>query len=139
MHALYSRLIAGDSELRNFQIPVLIQRSNLGATCAVTSTHITVILESLPKPGDDTLGDSNFLGYFQLDALNCNDSDLSTLSDEDDNYQMDENLSDCNDDGYDERDQTDVKISVSTENFRELVPKLFMKMLNNNSIVAMTN
>ncbi|GFY22727.1 hypothetical protein TNCV_2179881 [Trichonephila clavipes] len=37
-----------------------------GATCAVTSTHITIILESLPKPGDDTLGDSKFLGYFQL-------------------------------------------------------------------------
>ncbi|GFX97630.1 uncharacterized protein TNCV_2841901 [Trichonephila clavipes] len=54
MHALYSRLIAGDSELRS------------RATCAVTSTHITIILESLPKPGDDTLGDSKFLGYFQL-------------------------------------------------------------------------
>ncbi|GFU83159.1 uncharacterized protein TNCV_3737701 [Trichonephila clavipes] len=38
----------------------------LGATCAVTSPHITIILESLPKPGDNTLGDSKFLGYFQL-------------------------------------------------------------------------
>ncbi|GFX64339.1 uncharacterized protein TNCV_1413221 [Trichonephila clavipes] len=37
-----------------------------GATCAVTSTHITIILESLPKPGDDILGDSKFLGYIQL-------------------------------------------------------------------------
>ncbi|GFU80634.1 uncharacterized protein TNCV_1549011 [Trichonephila clavipes] len=66
MHALYSRLIAGDSELRNCQIPVLIRRCNSGVTCAVTSTHITIILESLPKPGDETLGDSKFLGYFQL-------------------------------------------------------------------------
>ncbi|GFV05881.1 uncharacterized protein TNCV_2552481 [Trichonephila clavipes] len=32
----------------------------------VTSTHITIILESLPKPGDDTLDDSKFLGYFHL-------------------------------------------------------------------------
>ncbi|GFX56705.1 hypothetical protein TNCV_494531 [Trichonephila clavipes] len=43
------------------QIPALIRRCNSGATCAVTSTHITIILESLPKPGDDTLGDSKFL------------------------------------------------------------------------------
>ncbi|GBL99817.1 hypothetical protein AVEN_211013-1 [Araneus ventricosus] len=50
----------------NCQIPVLIRRCNSGATCAVTSTHITIILESLPKPGDDTLGDSKFLEYFQL-------------------------------------------------------------------------
>ncbi|PRD25974.1 UNVERIFIED_CONTAM: hypothetical protein NCL1_39378 [Trichonephila clavipes] len=66
MHALYSSLIAGDSELRNCQNPVLIQRCNLGVTCAVTYTQITIILESLPKPGDYTLGDSKFLGYFQL-------------------------------------------------------------------------
>ncbi|GFT12097.1 HTH_Tnp_Tc3_2 domain-containing protein [Trichonephila clavipes] len=33
-------------------------------TCSVTSTHITIILESLPKPEDDTLGDSKLLGYF---------------------------------------------------------------------------
>ncbi|GFX61593.1 uncharacterized protein TNCV_2745671 [Trichonephila clavipes] len=46
--------------------PVLIRRCNSGVTCAVTSTHITILLESLPKPGDDTLGDSKFLGYFQL-------------------------------------------------------------------------
>ncbi|GFY21192.1 transposable element Tc1 transposase [Trichonephila clavipes] len=39
-------------------------------TCAVTSNHITFILESLPKPGDDTLGDSKFLGYFQLEIAN---------------------------------------------------------------------
>ncbi|GFT49918.1 hypothetical protein TNCV_4175561 [Trichonephila clavipes] len=37
-----------------------------GATCAVTSTHVTIILESLEKPGDDTLDDSKFLGYFHL-------------------------------------------------------------------------
>ncbi|GFV75153.1 hypothetical protein TNCV_3190031 [Trichonephila clavipes] len=30
---------------------ILIQRYNLGATCAETSTHFTVILKSLPKPG----------------------------------------------------------------------------------------
>ncbi|GFX33797.1 uncharacterized protein TNCV_3962061 [Trichonephila clavipes] len=47
-------------------ILVFIWRCNSGATCAVISTHITTILESLPKPGDDTLGDSKFLGYFQL-------------------------------------------------------------------------
>ncbi|GFW07202.1 hypothetical protein TNCV_3693961 [Trichonephila clavipes] len=46
----------------------LIQRCNSGVTCAVTSTHIIIILESLPKPGGDTLGDSKFLGYFQLGA-----------------------------------------------------------------------
>ncbi|GFU58960.1 hypothetical protein TNCV_3602751 [Trichonephila clavipes] len=40
-------------------ILVLIQRCNSRATCAVRSTHITIILESLPKPGDDTLGDSS--------------------------------------------------------------------------------
>ncbi|GFV40923.1 putative DD41D transposase [Trichonephila clavipes] len=34
--------------------------------CAVTSTHITILLESLPKPGDDTLGYSKFYGYFEL-------------------------------------------------------------------------
>ncbi|GFV01729.1 hypothetical protein TNCV_3261421 [Trichonephila clavipes] len=39
----------------NCQIPGLIWRCNSRATCAVTSTHITIILESLPKPGDDTL------------------------------------------------------------------------------------
>ncbi|GFX55433.1 hypothetical protein TNCV_267211 [Trichonephila clavipes] len=32
----------------------------------VTSTHITIILEWLPKPGEDTLGDSKFPGYFQV-------------------------------------------------------------------------
>ncbi|GFU56519.1 hypothetical protein TNCV_2773001 [Trichonephila clavipes] len=46
----------------SFGIVVVTQ----GATCAVTSTHITIILESLPKPGDDTLGDSMLIGYFQL-------------------------------------------------------------------------
>ncbi|GFV52304.1 uncharacterized protein TNCV_2673251 [Trichonephila clavipes] len=74
MHALYSRLIASDSELRNCQIPVLIRRCNSGATCAVTSTHITIILESLPKPGDDTLGDSKFFrilpaGYVHIPVV----------------------------------------------------------------------
>ncbi|GBM87525.1 hypothetical protein AVEN_156000-1 [Araneus ventricosus] len=73
-----------------------------------------------------------------LEVLDCNDSDLSSLSDEDDNYQMDDNLSDCNDD-YDERDQTGEKISVSTENFREIVSKLIMKMYNNNNIAPITN
>ncbi|GBL89589.1 hypothetical protein AVEN_87909-1 [Araneus ventricosus] len=78
MHALYSRLIAGDSDLWNCQIPVLIRRCNSGATCAVTSTHITIILESLPKPGDDTLGDFKFLGYFQLGTSTFQSSDKST-------------------------------------------------------------
>ncbi|GFW04991.1 hypothetical protein TNCV_597851 [Trichonephila clavipes] len=49
-------------------IPVLIRGSNSGVTCAVTSAHITIILESLLKPGDDTLCDSKFLGYFQLES-----------------------------------------------------------------------
>ncbi|GFU70526.1 hypothetical protein TNCV_2511821 [Trichonephila clavipes] len=53
-----------DSFSSNCQIPVLIQRCNSGATFAVISTHITIILESLPKPGDDTLEVSKFLGYF---------------------------------------------------------------------------
>ncbi|GFU13309.1 uncharacterized protein TNCV_3843141 [Trichonephila clavipes] len=44
----------------------LLQRCNSEATCAVTSTHITIILESLSKPGDDTLDDSKFFEYFQL-------------------------------------------------------------------------
>ncbi|GFY21705.1 uncharacterized protein TNCV_1168491 [Trichonephila clavipes] len=78
MHALYSRLIAGDSELRNCQIPVLIRRCNSGATCPVTSTHITIILESFSKPGDDTLGDSKFLGYFQLSTSTFQLSNNST-------------------------------------------------------------
>ncbi|PRD26688.1 UNVERIFIED_CONTAM: hypothetical protein NCL1_37486 [Trichonephila clavipes] len=51
---------------QNCQILVLIRRCNSGATCAVTSTHITIILDSLSTPGDDTLGNSKFLGYFQL-------------------------------------------------------------------------
>ncbi|GFV36417.1 uncharacterized protein TNCV_2234641 [Trichonephila clavipes] len=50
------------------QIQVLIRRCNSGAACPVTSTHITIILESLSKPGDSTLGDSKFLGYFQQAA-----------------------------------------------------------------------
>ncbi|GFV26826.1 hypothetical protein TNCV_3454971 [Trichonephila clavipes] len=49
-------------------MPVLIRHCNLGVNCAVTSTHITIILEKLPKPGDDNLGDSKFLGYFQLET-----------------------------------------------------------------------
>ncbi|GFS97120.1 uncharacterized protein LOC103523953 [Trichonephila clavipes] len=47
-------------------IPVLIRRCNSEVTCAVTSSHISIILEQLPKPGNNTLGDSMFLGYFQL-------------------------------------------------------------------------
>ncbi|GFS61679.1 hypothetical protein TNCV_4313141 [Trichonephila clavipes] len=46
----------------NCQIPVLIRRCNSGATCGVTSTHITIILELLPKPGDDT-------GRFQVPRI----------------------------------------------------------------------
>ncbi|GFV35974.1 putative DD41D transposase [Trichonephila clavipes] len=52
----------------NITVPVLIRRCNSGVTCAVASTLINIILESLPKPGDDTLGDSKFIGYFQLDG-----------------------------------------------------------------------
>ncbi|GFW67850.1 uncharacterized protein TNCV_3871811 [Trichonephila clavipes] len=59
-------------------IPVLIRRCNSRATCAVTSTHITIPLQSLPKPGDDTLGDSKFLGYFQLGTSTFQSSNNST-------------------------------------------------------------
>ncbi|GFU02173.1 uncharacterized protein TNCV_533801 [Trichonephila clavipes] len=59
-------------------IPLLIRRCNSGATCVVTSTHITIILESLPKPGDDILGDSKFLGYFQLGTSTFHLSNNST-------------------------------------------------------------
>ncbi|GFX48006.1 putative DD41D transposase [Trichonephila clavipes] len=62
----------------NCQIPVLIWRCNSDATCAVTSTHITIILESLTKPGDDTPGDSKFLGYFQLGTSTFHSSNNST-------------------------------------------------------------
>ncbi|GFW73747.1 uncharacterized protein TNCV_1542011 [Trichonephila clavipes] len=55
-----------------------MQRCNSGATCAVTSAHITIILESLSKPGDDTLGDSKFLGYFQLGMSTFHSSNNST-------------------------------------------------------------
>ncbi|GFU70699.1 hypothetical protein TNCV_4657591 [Trichonephila clavipes] len=40
--------------------------ANRVVTCAATPNHITIILKSLPKPGDDTLGDSKFLGNFQV-------------------------------------------------------------------------
>ncbi|GFU95181.1 hypothetical protein TNCV_4139651 [Trichonephila clavipes] len=54
----------------NCQIPVLIRRSNSRATCAVTSTHIIIILESLPKRRVDSLVDSKFLGYLHLVTKN---------------------------------------------------------------------
>ncbi|GFV88192.1 hypothetical protein TNCV_3243411 [Trichonephila clavipes] len=41
----------------------LIRYCNPGATNAVTSIQITIILESLPNPGDDTFDYSKFLGY----------------------------------------------------------------------------
>ncbi|GFW17743.1 uncharacterized protein TNCV_2653001 [Trichonephila clavipes] len=79
-----SRRDKSDAVLRLFlltvttkYIPVLIQRCNSGATCAVTSAHITIILESLPKPEDDTLGDSKFLGYFQLGSSTFQSSNNS--------------------------------------------------------------
>ncbi|GFT29723.1 hypothetical protein TNCV_4891351 [Trichonephila clavipes] len=36
--------------------------------------------ESLPKPGDDTLGDSKFLGYFQLGKSTFQSSNNSTTN-----------------------------------------------------------
>ncbi|GFV15863.1 hypothetical protein TNCV_988461 [Trichonephila clavipes] len=45
---------------------VLIRRCSSGVIWAITSNHITIILESLPKPGDGTMGDSKFVGYFPL-------------------------------------------------------------------------
>ncbi|GBN56436.1 hypothetical protein AVEN_62786-1 [Araneus ventricosus] len=71
-------LLQANRRRHNCQIPVHIRRCNSGETCAVTSTHITIILESLPKPGDDTLGDSKFLGYFQLGTSTFQSSDNST-------------------------------------------------------------
>ncbi|GBM74453.1 hypothetical protein AVEN_18895-1 [Araneus ventricosus] len=63
-------------------------------------------------------------------TLNCNDSDLSFLSDEDNNYQMDDNLSDCNDD--DDDDDNDrfklTKRFLFNREFSEYVSKLFMEM-----------
>ncbi|GFW73481.1 hypothetical protein TNCV_2801451 [Trichonephila clavipes] len=47
-------------------IPIRIRRCNSVANCAVTSNHYTNILESLPKAGDDTPGDSRFLENLQL-------------------------------------------------------------------------
>ncbi|GFW09662.1 uncharacterized protein TNCV_1393631 [Trichonephila clavipes] len=82
MPALYSRLIAGDSELRSDAVLRLfllaVTAKYTGPHCAVTSTHITIILESLPKPGDDTLGDSKFLGYFRLGTSTFQSSNNST-------------------------------------------------------------
>ncbi|GFT03874.1 uncharacterized protein TNCV_1730591 [Trichonephila clavipes] len=60
------------------QIPVLMWHCNLGVTCDVTSFHVIIILESLPKPGDDILGDSKFLGYFQLGTPIFQAADNST-------------------------------------------------------------
>ncbi|GFW31139.1 uncharacterized protein TNCV_2577211 [Trichonephila clavipes] len=62
----------------NYQIPVLIRRCKSGVTCAVTSTHITINLESLSKPGDFTMGDSKFLGYFQLGTTTFHSYNNST-------------------------------------------------------------
>ncbi|GFX89160.1 uncharacterized protein TNCV_20561 [Trichonephila clavipes] len=59
-------------------IPVLIRRCNSKVIYSVTSTHITNILKSLPKPGDDTMGDSKFLGYFQLGTSTFQSSNNST-------------------------------------------------------------
>ncbi|GFX00700.1 uncharacterized protein TNCV_4576671 [Trichonephila clavipes] len=74
-HALYSRFIAGDITAK--YIRILIRRCNSGETCA--STHITIILKSLPNPGEDTLGDSKFLGYFQLGTSTFQSSNSSTM------------------------------------------------------------
>ncbi|GFV74434.1 uncharacterized protein TNCV_5128761 [Trichonephila clavipes] len=59
-------------------IPVRIWRCNSEVTCAVTSTHITILLESLPKSVGDTLDDSKFLGYFQLGTSTFQSSNNST-------------------------------------------------------------
>ncbi|GFU47181.1 uncharacterized protein TNCV_2839321 [Trichonephila clavipes] len=67
-----SRRDRSDAVLRLFLLAVTAKyRSTFGvvtrgATCVVTSSHITIILELLPTPGDDTLGDSKFLGYLEL-------------------------------------------------------------------------
>ncbi|GFU14970.1 hypothetical protein TNCV_795421 [Trichonephila clavipes] len=66
---LYTVCRDRSSFVSNCQIPVLIRCCNSRVTSAVTSTHITIILESLSKPADDSLSDSTFLGYFQLAIL----------------------------------------------------------------------
>ncbi|GFW87979.1 uncharacterized protein TNCV_216511 [Trichonephila clavipes] len=79
-----SRRERSDAARRLFLMPVIDKyRSSFGvvtreATCAVTSTHITIILESLPKPGDDILGDSKFFGYFQLGTFTFKSSNNSS-------------------------------------------------------------
>ncbi len=55
-----------------------IRDCNWGATCTVTSTDISIILESLPKPKDGTLGNSNFLRYFHLSMATFQAADNST-------------------------------------------------------------
>ncbi|GFV53011.1 60S ribosomal protein L38 [Trichonephila clavipes] len=47
--------------------PLYFYRAPQGGAPQFQKHCITIILESLPKPGDDTLGDSKFFGYFQLD------------------------------------------------------------------------
>ncbi|PRD34902.1 UNVERIFIED_CONTAM: hypothetical protein NCL1_13176 [Trichonephila clavipes] len=71
-------LLQTNCRRHNCQIPVLIRPCNSGTTCVVTSTHITIILESLPKLGDDTLGDFKLLGYFQLGTHAFQTADNST-------------------------------------------------------------
>ncbi|GFW36198.1 uncharacterized protein TNCV_4930601 [Trichonephila clavipes] len=60
------------------QIPVLIRRCNSGATCIVTSPDISLILESLPKTRDDTLGNFKLLVYFHLCTSTFQTTDNST-------------------------------------------------------------
>ncbi|GFX00347.1 uncharacterized protein TNCV_1273411 [Trichonephila clavipes] len=68
MHVLYSSLTVGDRAIRC---------CNSGVTCAVTST-LAMVLESSPKPGDDTLSDSKILGYFHLGTPTFQTADNST-------------------------------------------------------------
>ncbi|GFW79806.1 hypothetical protein TNCV_2590261 [Trichonephila clavipes] len=58
-----------DSKNENQLNTGFIRCCNSEEICIVTSTDISVILESLPKARDDTLGNSKCLEYFQLSTL----------------------------------------------------------------------
>ncbi|GFT74594.1 hypothetical protein TNCV_3776191 [Trichonephila clavipes] len=56
-----------DTVIRLFFLAVTakyVRRYKSGVACSVTSTQNTITLESLPKPGNEFLGE--FLRYFQL-------------------------------------------------------------------------
>ncbi|GBN44881.1 hypothetical protein AVEN_195196-1 [Araneus ventricosus] len=74
-----------DAVLRLFLLAVTLPNTDpsfgvvtRGDMCCNIYSHYHHLLESLPKPGDDTLGDSKFFGYFQLGTSTFQSSDNST-------------------------------------------------------------